>query len=334
MKLAVLALTKHGAMLAKRVNQQLYAQGHEIFLYLPETYLSLCPGAKSFEGSLAKTVGRLFGQYDGMIMIMALGIVFRILAPHINDKRVDPAVLVLDEKGHFVISALSGHLGGANALTQELASMLEAIPVVTTATDVHGLDAVDVLAREYNLVMEPFQRVRGINSALVNGEPVGLYWDYPLPVEPTGFHMLTKEMLDNRLADVWTVWLTGKSMKPPNERTLLLRPRNITIGVGCRKGVEAAVIMQSIQTTLTELGCSPLCIKTLATVDIKAEEPGLKEVARVLSVPLKIFTRQEIKIFYDVKGNGLTRSALVEEKIGVGGVCEPVALLALSLIHI
>lgn len=322
------ALTRQGSELAGSVAQTLASKGYGVDLYLPEKYAREHPGARSFSGTLAEEAGGLFSRYDGLVMIMALGIVFRVFAPHIKDKRTDPAVLVLDEKGKFVISALSGHLGGANSLALELADLRGAIPVVTTATDVHGLTAVDVLSRDYNLALEPFEAVRKINSALVNGEPVHLYSEYNLPAAFTGFSVSGSKDPAERPPGTWAVFLTGRVVPEPDRKTLFLRPRNLTVGVGCRRGAKAAEVLEAVGTALARIGRSPLCIKALATVDIKYDEPGIIEAAGALKAPLLIFTRQEIDGVYKTRGGEISFSDLVQQKIGVGGVCEPAALLA------
>jgi cobalt-precorrin 5A hydrolase len=160
MKLAVIALTKGGAKLGQRIA---LAYPEQVDLYL-----------SPLNQPLKQLTERLFPQYQGIVFIMALGIVVRTIAPFLQDKRKDPAVVCLDEAGSFVISVASGHLGGANKLTIQLAELLSAAPVITTATDVQGKIAFDVLAVEQDLLIEPFENLRLLNSALVNGEKIGL----------------------------------------------------------------------------------------------------------------------------------------------------------------
>lgn len=328
MKLAVVAITRQGAALAGKVRDIINASGWEAVLFLPERFASEQPGAYKFKEPLAQKTAGLFQSYHGLVMVMALGIVVRLIAPFVKDKRTDPAVVVLDEKGKFVISALSGHLGGANELARRLAGGLGAIPVVTTATDINGLTAVDVLAKDLHMTMEPFEAVRGVNSALVNGEPVWLYSEYPLPYAPPGFTLVSRGDAGEKPAGAWEVLVTGKSMIATGTHTLLLRPRNLVLGVGCRRGAGAGVILKAIGASMERLGKSPLCIKALATVDIKANEPGILQAAGELGIPLLVYTREEIEEVFRVRGSQLNYSSLVQQKIGVGGVCEPVTLLA------
>jgi cobalt-precorrin 5A hydrolase len=328
MKLAVVAITRQGSELAGTAAMGLRAAGYEAHLLLTDDYAGSMESAVPLAGSLAELVGGLFEAYDGLVMIMALGIVMRVLAPHIRDKRTDPAVVVLDERGGFVISALSGHLGGANDLARELAGIIGAVPVITTATDVQGLGAVDVLARDYNMALEPFEAVRGVNAALVNGGRVGLYSEFPLPEMPRGFVLLEEMELQSGISLDWRVLITGRNLPPQGGRTLLLRPRNLVVGMGCRRGAGAGEILQAIRDSFKILDKSLLCIKALATVDLKAGEPGLKMAAVNLGVPLLAYDREDIKKIFDAGGTDLTFSPLVQQKIGVGGVCEPVALLA------
>lgn len=327
MKLAVVAITRQGAALAGTVTGILETSGFEVSLFLPGRFAHGRPGANIFNKPLSEMVAGLFKSYDGLVMIMALGIVIRVIAPWVEDKRTDPAVVVLGEKGEFVISALSGHLGGANDLARLLAGKLGAVPVVTTATDVNGLTAVDVLARDYQLAMEPFEAVRGVNSALVNGEPVWLHSEYPMPVEPAGFTLVSERVVKSRPPGAWAVIITG-SCRGVGGRSLLLRPRNLVAGIGCRRGVGVNSILEAVHSAMDMLGKSILCLRALATVEIKAGEPGLIEAAGQLEVPLLDYSKEEIGEVFRARGSLLSYSSLVQQKIGVGGVCEPAALLA------
>ncbi|MDA8210583.1 MAG: cobalt-precorrin 5A hydrolase [Clostridia bacterium] len=335
MKLAVVALTKGGADLGRRIAQ---AYPEQVDLY-----------HTPFDQPLKLLAERLFQQYQGIVFIMALGIVVRVVGPILQDKRRDPAVVCMDEAGNFVISVASGHLGGANRLTTELAELLGATPVITTATDVRGKIAFDVLARELDLVIEPFENLKLLNSALVNGEKIGVVSQ--LPAEKLGFAQgssrwegiavhpwakLSGELAFPEITDLgypYLVLITNRvpDVSLPSGRAepvvLYLRPRNLIAGVGCRRGIAQEDILAAVTDACRQAGKSPLSLKKLVSVDLKKDETGLLEAARELGLPMEFFDRTELARHLEDHPE-LSRSDYVKAQIGVGGVCEPAALLA------
>ncbi|MDK2889074.1 MAG: cobalt-precorrin hydrolase [Thermoanaerobacter sp.] len=331
MKIAVVAVTRRGAAMAARASAALAGlPGAEVEMILPSKFASGYPGTRPYSGPLADLCGELFMKYRGLVMVMALGIVFRILAPYVQDKRKDPAVVVMDERGQFAVSALSGHLGGANDLARYLQRKLGCRAVITTATDVHGLPAVDLLARDYDLVMEPFEMVKAVNAAIVNGETVCFYSETDLNrVLPLEFTIQPLECYDrNRQVEGLHVFITNKVIAGPPPGALFLRPRNLVVGLGCRKGIGAAAVKEAVEEALRCAGRSLSSVRLLATVDIRAGEEGLVQAAKEMEFPLVSFTRDEIAGIFRVRGEELSFSQYVFDKIGVGGVCEPAALLA------
>ena len=331
MKIAVIAVTRQGAAQAGRVAAGLSRlPGVAVDVILPQKFAGLLPGAIPYSGKLAGLLGRVFGEYNAIVAIMALGIVFRLLAPQIRDKRQDPAVVVMDEGGRFAISALSGHLGGANDLARHLEKTLGTTAVITTATDVHGLAAVDSLARAYGLVMEPFALVREVNAAIVNGEPVTLYTDLALEPRLTrGIAVLPLSLYQpGERENGRVVLVTDNLMADAPPGTLFLRPKNLIAGIGCRTGASPGQVRDGLLEALKAAGKSSVSIACLATVDLRAGERGLLETAAEWGVPLKSFTREEIKAAFVRFKDKLSFSPFVFQQIGVGGVCEPVAMLA------
>lgn len=335
MRIAVITVTRQGMSMASKISGVLKdLPGVTVDVLAPGKFAAGEQGVTKYSRPLSELAGDLFKEYRCLIMVMAMGIVFRLLAPHIRDKRTDPAVLVMDEAGKFVISALSGHLGRANDLALYLEKATGARAVITTATDVHGLPAVDLLARDYNLAMEPFELVKVINAAIVNGEKVEFYTQFPV----TGKHhrLLAPRPLEGyrdreeKIPDCHYVFLTNHEHDYFPQGSLFLRPRNLVAGIGCRKGVEPGALLQAVKKALkmAEKSASSLCC--LATVDIRANEKGVIKAAEELGVPLVSFTREEINQMFCDRGEELAFSPYVFEKIGVGGVCEPVALLAAS----
>jgi len=330
-KTAVVAVTGRGAAVAVRVSAALAEiPGAEVDLILPAKFAGAYPGAQPYNRPLGELCGEWFGRYRALVMVMALGIVFRLLAPLVKDKRTDPAVVVMDEGGQFAVSALSGHLGGANDLARHLQRRLGCRAVITTATDVHGLPAVDLLARDFNLAMEPFEMVRAVNAAIVNGEPVHFYAEAgPAGPWPGKIKPLPLECYHpGRRAGGLHVFITNKIIAEAPDGSLFLRPRNLVVGLGCRRGVGAAAVKAAVAEALDRAGRSLSSVRLLATVDIRAGEDGLVRAAVEMKLSLVFFTREEIAGVFRLRGEELTFSQYVFDKIGVGGVCEPVALLA------
>lgn len=331
MKIAVVAVTKRGAAMAERVHAVLSdLPGSQVDLWIPAKFALSHPHALPYDTPPAVLCGRLFKEYKGLVMVMALGIVVRLLAPYIDDKRKDPAVAVVDEKGRFAISTLSGHLGGANDLVSYLQEKLGCTAVITTATDTHGLPAVDILARDYNLAAEPFEMVRAVNAAIVNGEPVYFYSEVELKGDlPSRFNIKPLEKYSpSKQAGAIDALITNRIIAESLEKTLFLRPRNLIVGLGCRSGVGVSDVKQAVIEALSLAGRSLHSVKLLATVDIRANEEGIIRAAEEMRLPLTFFSLDELAAIFRLRDKELSFSQYVFNKIGVGGVCEPAALLA------
>jgi len=260
-----------------------------------------------------------------LIFIMATGIVVRHIAPFLRNKDRDPAVVVLDEKGEFVISLLSGHLGGANSWARVIAQILEAKPVITTATDVEGLIAPDEYARRFNWGVDPVAGLRQVNRFLLEEGYLQVWTDY-LPED----HPLREDKCYRFLKDEDKekahIWITPYATPAPKEqKPLLLIPRIYAIGVGCRKGVGKEQICEAIHQSLQQLGLSLKSIIGIFSIDIKARENGIIEAAQTLGLNFKTFSAQQIQEMNEERK--LLPSKYVKEKIGVDGVCEAASLL-------
>jgi len=326
MKIALLALSKQGKALGWQI-QEGFAS--EIDFYLQENLLAEKEKFSSFpRGGLSRLMGKLFIEYDAIVCIMALGIVVRTIAPYIQDKRYDPAVVVIDELGKSVISVLSGHIGGANQLTRELAEFLHASPIITTATDLHGKLSLDLLAQQIKCRIYPFSNLKRISGAVVNDQPIIIYSQYSLPFSATEqIKLLDLADYNGEGEEAAVVLVTNKVMPLPRKKPYaFLRPSNVAIGVGCRRGISKEKILQAIESALEKTGLSRESLACLASIELKNDERGLLEAAEELGVPIKFFTAQQINA---IEGE-LASSSFVQEKIGVNGVCEQTALLALK----
>ena len=305
---------------------------------------------RPLERGLYSGVAEIFRSYPALIFISAAAVAVRAIAPCLEGKDRDPAVVVVDEGGRFAISLLSGHLGGGNELTEKIAALLGAQAVITTATDARGLPAFDDLARKWGWAIENLSDLKHISAALLEGREVILYsrqapgdavqgerspvgsLEEILAGEPAGNIWITEKpeelsrarhgavIIDNRL-EKWPV--------PGGVPRIILRPKNVAVGVGCRKGVPAEEIIRAVEHAFREAGLSLESLNCLASGEFKAAEEGLIEAARSLGVPLKIFRQKEIAAALKEEAlEGTRRSSFVEEQVGVGAVAEPCAVLA------
>ena len=326
MRIAVIAVTERGAGLGLRVSRILSESGHQAKVFTVSGAAFEMDGVERLQGTLGSEMGGIFKQYRGLLMIMALGIVVRTIAPHIVDKRSDPAVVAMDEGGSHAISVLSGHTGGANDLARLIARHTGARAVITTATDVMGAPAGDVLARDFKLEPHPAGSVKKINSALARGEKLYWYSEYPLPLEESDYLVPRPwEALGEEIAG-WRAVVTGRNDVAAGDHDVLLRPRNLVAGVGCKKGVDYLTVIREIKSALAAAGRSLLSLKAVATIDKKSSEEGIVEAAGELKVPLLVFNSEDINSA--IENHLLKKSDYVTGKMGVGGVCEPAAMLA------
>ncbi|GGW18639.1 precorrin-3B C(17)-methyltransferase [Streptomyces libani subsp. rufus] len=230
-----------------------------------------------YEGPVGEAVRTAFAECEQLVCFLATGAVVRLLAPLLGDKAADPGVVCVDEAGRFAVSLVGGHGGGANELAREVGEVLGAEPVVTTATDSAGLPGLDTLGLPYE------GAVAEVSRALLDGEPVALEaevaWPLPpLPLAPQG---------------PYTIRLTDRAV-PPGEREVLLRPPSLVVGVGASKGAPAEEVLALVEAALREAGLSPRSVGELATVDAKADEPGLVAAAERLGVPLVTYPAGEL----------------------------------------
>jgi cobalt-precorrin 5A hydrolase len=313
-EIAVWAITPNGAALASRIA----AGVSKADVYVAQK-LAGPAGGYRFE-SLLPAVAECFHRYTGHVFIMATGIVVRTVAPLMIHKTQDPAVVVVDERGQFAISLLAGHLGGANRLAEQVAAAIGAKPVITTATDVNAVTAIDVLAAEAGITIENPQAIKTVNMALLTGAAVEVHDPFGrlahrIPnargLGPGG-PLVPRVFVDDRLLDA-----------PPG--ALILRPPSLVAGIGCNRRTAADEIRKLLLATLREAGLSRASLRGLASIDLKADEPGLIALAQELGLPIEFFGRQEIN---RVGGAVPTPSAMVEKHIGVKSVCEATAILA------
>lgn len=285
--------------------------------------------------SLRRLVGELFSGHEAILLVMAVGIATRLVAPHLRDKFVDPAVVVVDEGGCFAISLVGGHHRGANELAERVAGVLGAQPVVTTASEVLGRPAIDVFARRHRCHLVPRANLARVAGALVRGEPVAVLWDRDLPRVASAWPPEVK-VLEWGPQEPWPkepcaalVVVTDRAVGPPPGPHLFLRPRRWVAGVGCRRGTPAGEILEALGESAAGCGLAPEAVGVLATVEGKRDEPGLLEAARLLGAEPRFYPARELAAFSrELPPGSVAENAFVKRTVGVANVCELAAMLA------
>lgn len=329
MRTAVLALTPMGAALAGNI-QRVLGQSAELWLS-PRAAAAWHGGAAHRFSTVREAVQEVFPAYDAIVAVMAAGIVVRSIAPLLQGKLHDPAVVVLDERGQHAISLLSGHVGGANALTRRIAAGIGADPVITTATDCEHMPAPDAIAQALDLRPWPKENIQRCNSALLAGK--SLPWHIAADMPHADFYAvaLTRYAIDGQTGDPnrdsgWRVILCGQQ---PSEAdmvsgALYLLPRRLYAGVGCRRGVEAGTILEALDRACQRIGRDRTWLAGLGTTAHKAGEHGLHEAAEQLGIPLRCFDDADMAAMS--AQHFLPQSLFVQQTIGIGNVCEAAAL--------
>ena len=317
MKIACLSFSENGKILGEKIKRLSGGdKNYQIYHYYNG---DIEHGIKSIMEDLAN-------KYDGLIFIAATGIAIRLMHPYIVDKTLDPAVVVVDDMGKFSISLLSGHIGGGNKLAIWTANIIGAIPVITTASDNRGIEAIDIFAMKNNYHMKKMEDVKNITSMMVNGKKIGFYSEMEGIIQYNNLVILDN-LDDNRQPVHGTIIVSSQDNIEIEEiktnKICHLIPKNINIGIGCRKGVEGKRIIQAIKEALNEANLSINGLKSIGTVEVKKDEKGIIEASEYFHIPLKIFTLEEIRQVEDL----FEKSQFVKDTIGVYSVSEPVAYL-------
>ena len=285
-KIIIAAFTKNGIELAKKISKYFNAK-----IFVPERFSD--NKLEYFGTNLNEWAGKIFYNSEAIIFVSACGIALRAIAPYIKSKLQDPAVIVIDEKGKFVIPVLSGHIGGANELAKKIAAYLNATPVITTATDVNNLIAIDEWAVKNNCKIENPDAVKNFSAEILEHNNVG-------------------------------VAITHELQNAPFPVTLWLRPQNLILGAGCNRGISIEEFENAAQNFLESSGVSPLSLKALASIDIKSNEQALISFAENHKIPFMTFSAAELRA---LQGN-FTKSELVQNIVGVDNVCERACMSA------
>jgi precorrin-4 C11-methyltransferase len=329
-KIALIAVTRQGIEQARLLRQRLRTGD----LHRPaDEEAPPQSWEQAFAGALSTHVPGLFARYQQLVFFLAAGAVTRLIAPCLVSKESDPGVLAIDEAGQFVIPLLSGHRGGANAFARTVAGCLGATPVVTTASDVLGGLSLDLLEDAFGWTAEPRTLLKDAAMALVNREPVAIVQE----IGTRGTWLNEIDLPENvtilpdaaRLAGrsfAKVMWVTDRAglADAAGVEPLAFRPKSLVLGVGCERGVSLEAVEQGLEIFLQEHGYARASIDTLASVNVKADEPALLELAQHNCWHTCFYAAEQLAQVAGI----VTPSAVVEKCVGTPGVAEPAALLA------
>ena len=307
MKTAVFAYSRRGCETARTVAECLpQAQLYTVERLKEDGFCAIPRPSGDFYGTL-------FSRMEALIFVGACGIAVRAVAPHLRSKTEDPAVVVVDELGQFVIALLSGHIGGANALADTLAQRLGAVPVITTATDRNRRFSADAWAARNGFALSSMEAAKAVSAAILEKE-VPLKSDFSVAQLPRG--VIAGE------SGAVGMYLTCGTAEP-FDTTLRLIPRALHLGIGCRRGTPCEAIEAAVEQVLRAHSLDARAVACVSSVDLKAGEPGLVEFGRRHGWKLRFYTPEALR---QVPGD-FTPSAFVQQVTGVDNVCERSAMV-------
>ncbi|AMK14797.1 cobalt-precorrin 5A hydrolase [Methanobrevibacter olleyae] len=334
MKISIIAFTDNGVKIANKLLNSL-SNGD-----LDDINLTRCK-----KGALSQWTEEHFSKSDALVFIGAIGIATRAIAPFIKSKTKDPAIVVVDELGHFSIPLLSGHIGGANELAIKISEILFAIPVITTATDINNVFAIDTWAKSQGLRILNPECIKLVSSKLLKGETIHIKTEYPIKgnlpenikindlneydtnydvkISHKDFENISVNNNDTLFnKDFENISVNNKDTLF-NKDTLYLIPSIITVGIGCKKNIDFKTIEKSILNALKKENCHVLSLNSIASIDKKANEKGILEFSKKYDLPFKTYSAEELN---SLKGD-FTKSEFVKSVVKVDNVCERSAII-------
>ena len=323
-RIIVLGFTGAGTALGRELCGKLKKNGYDCQGYAPGKYAG--ENVLPLPEDRSELIGGQWGR-AAFLFIGAAGIAVRWIVPWVKDKYTDSPVLVMDEKGQYVVPLLSGHVGGAAALADEIAGLAGGTAVHTTATDVQGKFAVDVFAKKHGLEITNRRAAKAVSAAVLDGEKIALYIE-----EAYGDMLTSKEktclpeevILCGTASDAekcrYRVMVTAQW---PSEKALWLKPMDMAAGIGCRKDIRPELLEKGFLDVLKESGISIRQIRKIASIDLKKDEPAILRLAEKYGIPFVTYPADELQTVEEVTAG----SEFVEKMTGVDNVCERAARL-------
>ena len=295
-KVAILAITKNGIKMGLSL-KNLFPDWK---VFAPSKFSDNNEVIEWYNDSTSIKIVDLFKSNNALICLFSLGAVIRLIAPHIKDKKTDPAVIVIDDKAQFVISVLSGHLGGANELSNDIAQKINAVPVITTAADVNKTIAVDLVGKEFGWRIDDDDTVTKVSAFMVNKEKIGVFqnvgnrdwWkkEFPRNVfkydsfdelknsQSKGFLIISDQVFDDKIL----------------ENTVVYRPQTLVVGVGLHWDTSKETIKSGLETSLQKFNLSSKSIARFVSIKKEKDIVGLIELGKEMNIPIEYINREEL----------------------------------------
>ena len=294
-KVSVLAITKNGIIIGEKL-KELFPNWD---VFAPEKLSNKNSEITWYSEATTNKIIELFKNSNALICLFSLGAVIRLIAPHLKDKKTDPAVIVIDDKTNFVISVLSGHIGGANELTQQIAEKLNALPVITTAADVNKTIAVDLVGKEFGWKIDDETTVTKISAHMVNEEPIGVYqqtgnkeWYKQLPKNVKIYDSLDGLKKSNSKAHLI---ISDKIIEEDlSQESVIYRPESLVIGIGLHWDTTKDTIKEGIEFCLDKFNLSSKSIAKLVSIKKPEDVKGLIELGKEMKIPVEYVDREEL----------------------------------------
>jgi cobalt-precorrin 5A hydrolase len=322
-KISVLAITKNGIS----IGQSLKGFFPKWSIFAPSKFSNENSSIEWYSEPTTEKIIDLFKNNDGLICLFSLGAVIRLIAPHLKDKKTDPAVIVIDDKKNFVISVLSGHIGGANELTEKIAEKLQAQAVITTAADVNKTIAVDLVGRGFGWKIEDDSNVTRISANMVNEDPIGVFqdtgernWYKQLPKNVSLYNTIKELKLSNSKGNL--IISDKKIEEDLASKSVIYRPPSLVIGIGLHWDTSKETIKEGINFCLEKFNLSSKSIAKLVSIKKPEDVQGLIDVGEEMNIPVEYIEREDL-----AKISAPNPSDTVKAFEGTASVSEAAAIL-------
>ena len=293
-KTSILVITKNGV----KIGENLKRLFPDWDVYAPSKLMNESAGITWYSEPTTEKIVDLFKNNNALICVFSLGAVIRLISPYLKDKKTDPAVIVIDDKTNFVISVLSGHIGGANELTEEIAEKIGALPVITTAADVNKTIAVDLVGREYDWKIDDDSTVTKISAHMVNEEPIGVFqeagkknWYKKLPKNVVIYNNIEELKKSNSKS---YLIITDKIIDNLKKESVIYRPPSLVVGIGLHWDTTKETIKEGIEDCMKKFNLSPKSIAKLVSIKKPQDVQGLIDLGIEMNLPVEYVNREDL----------------------------------------
>ena len=293
-KTSILVITKNGV----KIGENLKRLFPDWDVYAPSKLMNGSAGITWYSEPTTEKIVELFKNNNALICVFSLGAVIRLISPYLKDKKTDPAVIVIDDKTNFVISVLSGHIGGANELTEEIAEKIGALPVITTAADVNKTIAVDLVGREYDWKIDDDSTVTKISAHMVNEEPIGVFqeagkknWYKKLPKNVVIYNNIEELKKSNSKS---YLIITDKIIDNLKKESVIYRPPSLVVGIGLHWDTTKETIKEGIEDCMKKFNLSPKSIAKLVSIKKPQDVQGLIDLGVEMNLPVEYVNREDL----------------------------------------